>query len=115
VEKRAPGLLVRPEGLRFAQIVQAPDVSIEYFDILFHEPEEERTMTKPIPAGSTILVPVSRVDGQPTDLLDLRIEELARRERDAVARGDWRAARSTVLEKVRLRDAHQRTMARSRA
>ena len=72
-------------------------------------------MTKPIPARSTIFAPTARVDGQLTGLLDLRIEELARRERDAVASGDWSVARSTVLERVRLREADQGTVTWRRA
>lgn len=72
-------------------------------------------MTKPIPAGSTNFAPASGVDGQLTDLLDLRIEELAWQERAAVAKGDWSAARRRVLERARLREAHQQVVARRRA
>ncbi len=72
-------------------------------------------MTKPIPAESTIFAPTARVDGQLTSLLELHIEELARQERDAVARGDWPAATRRVLERVRLREAHQQAATRRRA
>lgn len=46
---------------------------------------------------------------------DLRIEELARRERVAVRRRDWVAARVCVVERAELREARHRNITRRRA
>lgn len=46
--------------------------------------------------------------GRLAGLTNLRIEELARRERAAVRRRDWAAARDYAVERVELQEAHQR-------
>lgn len=71
-------------------------------------------MTRPISgrtAGSAPVVPGVRLAGP----LERRIEELAREERVAVARGDWTTATGKALERAALREAHYRTKTRRRA
>ena len=69
-------------------------------------------MTNPIPQGPTIFAPASRVDGQLTDLLNLRLEEPARQERAAIRRGDWVAATDCAPEGGKLQEAYRRSVSR---
>ena len=71
-------------------------------------------MTRPIPdrtVGSAPVAQGARIAGP----LERRIEELAREEQAAVARGDWTTATGKALERATLREAHHRTGVRRRA
>lgn len=100
--------------LPLPRILQPHSVIIDCFDIISHEPREERAMTRPISdrtAGSASVARRARLAGP----LERRIEELAREERAAVAGGDWTAATSKALERAALREAQHRTGARRQA
>lgn len=71
-------------------------------------------MTRPIPHRTADPTPAAR-GVRLAGTLERRIEELARQERAAVARGDWTTATSKALERAALREAHHRTGARRRA
>ena len=65
-------------------------------------------MTKPTQHRLTIFAPASRVDGQLTELLDLRLEEPARQERATVRRADWVAATDCASEGGKSQEVYQR-------
>jgi hypothetical protein len=72
-------------------------------------------MTKPTQQGSTIFAPASRVDGQLTELLDLRLEQPARQERATVRRADWVAATDCAPEGGKRQEVYQRGVGGRRA
>jgi hypothetical protein len=98
---------------RYLGILQDAGVAIDYFDIILHEPSEERAMTKTNPTREAAPAPVAR-GVRLAGSLECSIEELTREERAAIAGGDWAAATSRALERASLREAHHRTWARRR-
>jgi hypothetical protein len=93
-------------------ILQGAGISIDYFDILLLTTREERAMVRPIPHRTADPAAQGMRLAGP---LERRIEELARQERAAIARGDWTTATSRALERVALREAHHRAGTRRRA